>query len=208
MVAPLLPGLRKVPAQARGWARVDAILDAAAHLFTEQGYESTSMEAIAARAGTSIGSVYQFFEKKQDLFLALAHRALEDVRAVAEELTGPVAEGLEWRQLVELSVDGFVAWGKGSIRLSAVNANLQLYGLFEEADMALSRTLIDRAAQVLLQRLEHLDAEQARRIATMIVNTINTVMFFGSRSTPEEATTMVEEAKRMLVAYVGSYVAP
>ena len=206
MSAPRLPGLRKVPAQARGWARVDAILEAAAHLFAEQGYEATSMEAIAARAGTSIGSVYQFFEKKQDLFLAIAHRALEDVRKMAEELTGPVAMARSWRQLIELAVDGFVAWGKGNVGLRAVNTNLQLYGLFEEADMALSRALVDRTAQVLLQRAPELGADAARRVATMIVTSINTVMFFGGRSSPEEAEAMVQEAKRMLVAYVGTYV--
>ena len=55
---------RRVPVQERSKKRLEAILEAAARLFAGSGYEQTTMEGIAEAAGTSIGSVYQFFPNK------------------------------------------------------------------------------------------------------------------------------------------------
>lgn len=198
------PGLRKTPAQARGWKRVEAILDAAAELFADEGFENTSMEAIAARAGTSIGSVYQFFEKKQDVFEALAHRGLEDVRRVSQQLLDAAA-ALDWPELVDAAVDTFTTMAREHATFRALNLNPQLYGLFEAADQAQSRLLVEQAAKVLRARIERLDEADARRVATMIVTTLNAATYYGSRSSPEEAADLVAESKRMLRAYVATY---
>ncbi|MGD0098512.1 MAG: TetR family transcriptional regulator [Terracidiphilus sp.] len=53
------------------------ILDAALDLFRLQGFEPTTMRAIAARAGVSLGSAYYYFESKEDLVMAYYERAME-----------------------------------------------------------------------------------------------------------------------------------
>src|SRR5271163_3338078 len=68
---------RKTPVQARSRERVERILDAAAVVFADAGYEAATTEAIAERAGTSIGSLYQFFPNKRALFDGVARRHLE-----------------------------------------------------------------------------------------------------------------------------------
>jgi hypothetical protein len=59
------------PRRARGHARVAALLEAAGIEFAEKGYEAATMTAIAARAGASIGSLYQFFPTKDQIAGAL-----------------------------------------------------------------------------------------------------------------------------------------
>lgn len=49
-----------------------AILEAAAHIFADRGSEGATTDAIAARAGVSIGSLYQYFPSKQALLATLA----------------------------------------------------------------------------------------------------------------------------------------
>ncbi|WP_420405923.1 TetR/AcrR family transcriptional regulator [Nisaea sp.] len=44
------------------------IVDAACKLFTEQGYEVTSMDKVAAEANVSKRTVYSYFESKEHLF--------------------------------------------------------------------------------------------------------------------------------------------
>jgi AcrR family transcriptional regulator len=61
----------KAPRRARGHARVAALLEAAGVEFAEKGYEAATMTAIAARAGASIGSLYQFFPTKDQIAGAL-----------------------------------------------------------------------------------------------------------------------------------------
>jgi AcrR family transcriptional regulator len=51
-----------------------AIIDAALRLFREHGYEATTMRAIAAEAGVSLGNAYYYFESKQHLIQAFYDR--------------------------------------------------------------------------------------------------------------------------------------
>jgi AcrR family transcriptional regulator len=53
---------------------VAALLDAAGSVFAEKGFDGATMTEIAARAGASIGSLYQFFPTKELLAEALMDR--------------------------------------------------------------------------------------------------------------------------------------
>ncbi|MFO0550510.1 MAG: helix-turn-helix domain-containing protein [Polyangiaceae bacterium] len=55
-----------------------AIVSAAAEELAAVGYERATLSAIAARAGTSIGNVYKYFENKGALFDAVVPRSLVD----------------------------------------------------------------------------------------------------------------------------------
>jgi AcrR family transcriptional regulator len=47
------------------------ILDAAEAVFSEQGFDMTQLEEVAARAGFTRGAIYAHYASKEDLFLAL-----------------------------------------------------------------------------------------------------------------------------------------
>lgn len=64
--------------------RREAILDAAVTLFDQLGYSATTVEQIAARAGVSAPTVFNYFGSKQDILYALAVRA--DTLALNEAL--------------------------------------------------------------------------------------------------------------------------
>lgn len=75
---------RKLPQQGRSRQTVDWILEAAARVFGERGYEATTTNLVAERAGVSVGSLYQYFPNKESLLAALAERHLSQA---AVELT-------------------------------------------------------------------------------------------------------------------------
>jgi TetR/AcrR family transcriptional regulator, cholesterol catabolism regulator len=54
----------------------DRIVDAAAALFLERGYASTSLRDIAAAAGIKAGSIYYHFDSKDDLLLEVLRRGI------------------------------------------------------------------------------------------------------------------------------------
>jgi AcrR family transcriptional regulator len=68
---------RKKPLQRRAQETVDAILEAAAQVFGEAGYDEGTTNRIAQRAGVSIGSLYQYFPNKNALLVALVEREVE-----------------------------------------------------------------------------------------------------------------------------------
>ncbi|HWK44392.1 MAG TPA: TetR/AcrR family transcriptional regulator [Stellaceae bacterium] len=86
-----------MPQLERGKARVAALMAAAAAVFAEKGYDTATMTEIAAGAGASIGSLYQFFPTKELLAAALHEAYLErlsgELDRLREEAAGrPAAE--------------------------------------------------------------------------------------------------------------------
>jgi AcrR family transcriptional regulator len=97
---------RKRPGQGRSRDTVDAILRAAVELFAARGYARTSTNAVAERAGVSVGSLYQYFPNKDAILTALLEQHLQAVDAairtsVAElaDMAVPLAVGV--RHLLE-----------------------------------------------------------------------------------------------------------
>ncbi|MDT3446817.1 MULTISPECIES: TetR/AcrR family transcriptional regulator [unclassified Pseudofrankia] len=64
-----------------------AILDAAGVLFSEQGYEGTSINDIVKLSGVSVGSIYHRFGGKAEVFMALADQILMRHAAASREAT-------------------------------------------------------------------------------------------------------------------------
>jgi len=82
---------RKSPRQARSAATVTAILDAAARVLGNVGYERASVNLIAEKAGVSVGSLYQYFPSKESLALAVMKRHVEAMTDVVQRDIGDLA---------------------------------------------------------------------------------------------------------------------
>ena len=68
------PGPRKRPRQSRSAATFEAIVEAAAHILREGGYEALTTNLAAERAGVSVGSLYQYFPNKEAILAELSRR--------------------------------------------------------------------------------------------------------------------------------------
>jgi TetR/AcrR family transcriptional repressor of mexJK operon len=73
------------------------ILEVATELFLEQGYGSTSIEAVASRAGISKRTFYDRFDDKAALFAAVVHYIIEHIRPPA---TVPLLAGANLPQIL------------------------------------------------------------------------------------------------------------
>lgn len=126
--------MRKVPRQARSQQRVTQILDAAAQVFADQGYEAATTNAIATRAGVSIGSLYQFFPHKEALMDALVERYAAGMRDV---LT--IDPTLPFETTIDRLIDSLAAFDAAHVGFkplfmlsdAAVGMHPQIVGLVE-----------------------------------------------------------------------------
>jgi AcrR family transcriptional regulator len=77
-------------------ARPAELTAAALELFVEKGFAATRLDEVAARAGVSKGTLYLYFESKEDLFKAVIREGLLPLLAEGEELMasmpGPASE--------------------------------------------------------------------------------------------------------------------
>lgn len=69
-----LAAKRKAPQQERSRATVEAIVEAAGQVLTSTGYGRLTTTRVAARAGVSVGTLYQYFGHKDDLIRALGRK--------------------------------------------------------------------------------------------------------------------------------------
>lgn len=75
----------EVTSAARARTR-DALLDAAADTFARLGFHGASVDAIARAAGLTKGAVYSNFRSKEELFLALLDRNVDEIVGLLEGL--------------------------------------------------------------------------------------------------------------------------
>lgn len=90
---PLRP--RKTPTQSRSGETVTAIIEAAAIVLETEGFAGFNTNAVAQRAGVSIGSLYQYFPGKDALTVALIERETrrfyDDMSLALEQRSGKAA---------------------------------------------------------------------------------------------------------------------
>ncbi len=78
------------------WAsRTDEILDTAAGIFAQQGYQDTEMQFIADALGIAKGTIYRYFPSKEELFLKAVNRGMDRLRQAVQAAYQPIAEPLE-----------------------------------------------------------------------------------------------------------------
>jgi AcrR family transcriptional regulator len=99
---------RKRPIQERSLETFGAILEATAHILEAEGLEASNTNAIAARAGVSIGSLYQYFPDKAAIFVELIRQAETELGNMLEMLLLKTA-GLALEDRIGLLVKAGVA---------------------------------------------------------------------------------------------------
>jgi AcrR family transcriptional regulator len=82
---------RKAPRQQRSARTVDRILTAAARVFDDAGYRDTTTNEIAATAGVSIGSLYQYFPNKDAILVEIARRHIGTLTGAVDTLLDALA---------------------------------------------------------------------------------------------------------------------
>lgn len=103
---------RQARRQQRGLLRVEEVLRAGGALFAEVGYDKTTTNMIAARAGLSPGSLYQFFPNKEAIAQAYAADAVAHLHRVYDGLLAPPAITLPLAAFLATLVDRLLAFNR------------------------------------------------------------------------------------------------
>ena len=134
---------RSLPRQPRARATVDAVLEAAAQVLEAAGERGFNTNAVAERAGVSIGSLYRYFPDKRAVLAALARREMEANNAfTARALAGEVKGLARDRAAIRAFLHAFE--GRPNARRAAVTALLatadpqELSAGFADAEQAVT----------------------------------------------------------------------
>jgi AcrR family transcriptional regulator len=171
------PRASRAPVQKRGQLRVEAILDAAESVFGEIGVDAGTTNAIAERAGSSVGSLYHFFPNKTAILEALAARYAESMKSLLLQQLRIDEPWVPLRDLFTQMIEAFAAMDEvhpGYLAVcratdSASGGKSPVSLQTEEHMQAMVRTLLSR-------RMPGMPADEAARHAALSVVTVHAVL--------------------------------
>lgn len=194
---------RKQPRQVRAQETVDVVLAATARLIVSEGYDKMSTNRIAAAAGVSIGSLYQYFPSKEAIVAALVERHAQtmggtSMTKIAETRDQPL--DVMVRTVVQAVVDA-----------KAVNPKLHR-ALREQVPRVGKLKLVDEVhtgiiaavAGYLETQKSSLKIRDAELSAFLVVKAIDAVLhdLDDPRVTRQSQGLIIDEMVRMVVSYL------
>jgi len=197
--------MRRLPKQKRSQQRVERILEAAAEVFACVGYEAATTHAIAARAGTAIGSLYQFFPDKLAIFHALEKRHMEQVRAIHAKLMTPQMAQLPLEQIIQQLVETFAVYFEHPGPKVVYIQYFVVPEMFKYFDDSFTQGLIQEFASFLQLRNPVLSTEKSKLLAEVCLQCYNSLLLVALRSDCTHRKQLYEEVRELLVAYLRPY---
>lgn len=200
---------RPVKRQARGRQRIAEILHAALELFAEKGYERTSTNAIAARAGMSPGSLYQFFSNKEAIAEALSAHLVEQMRAAhALAFDQTRVTELTLDELIDQVVDPLIAFNLAHPGAKALLANTDLPDGLRGATRPLHEAVVGRVAAILHARNPARPAAERDLAAIVTVRIVAALMPPIVAADEPQRLALTAELKKALHGYLAPLEAP
>jgi len=197
---------RKVASQERSRLTVDALLEATARVLIKEGYDRASTNKIAAVAGVSIGSLYQYFPSKEALVAAVIDRHMQQVSQVARNALIKVAA-----RPIEIAAREFV-----SVAIDAHRVNPKLHGVLAEQIPRIGRlenidamqrdgyALVRGYLEAHRDEIDVADPDIAAFICMTVIEALThaAVLRRPDILTEEKARRFVDEVTRLLVRYL------
>jgi AcrR family transcriptional regulator len=188
--------------------RNNRILEAAAELFKTFGYEAVKMEAIAATSEVSIGTIYNYYQNKGDLLLAIASMEVDEVLSagatVIERPPRDVGEAIE--ALISIYIDDALVYLSKEMWRVAMSMSTQQPSspsgrIYAELDLALTEqtcALIVKLQQIGLVRKE-LDAIGIGELLFNNINMMFTIYVKSEEMNPTELRSIISRQIKVVI---------
>lgn len=196
----------RIPKQARSRERFNRILDAAAELFAEIGYESATTDQIAARADTSVGGLYRFFPDKLAVFHALVDRYLNQLRELFATLHTEEATQLPIDAYISQVVDAFDRFATANPGFQTVFVQSRLISTETLAmDTAFNQEIAQQLSAFFAVRNPALDRSHRELLATVSVEVASALEILSLTRDRHFQHQVLNETKKLLIAYLQQY---
>ena len=193
---------RRTPVQERSAARVQRMLDAAATLLDEVGYDATTTSLIASRAGVSVGSLYQFFPDRRAVLHALAERSFVRFSAAVTDAV-VAARPTTWRAMIDVVVDVFVEFSTHEPAAQVLSFGGPVDRKMLDPDKDNNAVVAGALSEVLQRVVPGLELTDPLLLAVRVaVEAGDSVLALAFRRADPFDADVVEQAKQLIKAYL------
>ena len=195
--------IRKKPQQQRAKLIVDHILQAAQIYIVEQGLMHITTPKIAEKAGVSVGSLYQYFENKEEIIQELLRRKSENLGLALKQMV-ITQEQLSIQEIIPLSIQfGFDVMRAESGFFIEVLKHWHGYN-HSEAAQILEKHFFELGMYLFNRFYRHWDFETLKNKSFVIINsTLFTMMrYVSNNSFLISEQQLRDELSNMILAYL------
>jgi AcrR family transcriptional regulator len=197
---------RKKASQDRSRALVDTLIEATARILVKEGFDKASTNRIAAKAGVSVGSLYQYFPSKEALVAAVMAKHRQDLLGIArdtlkEAATLPLEPAV--RKLVGVAIKAHSLDPKLHTVLAEQiprTGGLENQASFNHETYALFRTYLEAHRT----EIRTLDLELATFICVTTIEALThtAVLHHAGRFSVRAYEALIDETTRLIVGYL------
>ncbi|MEW2298442.1 TetR/AcrR family transcriptional regulator [Streptomyces sp. NPDC006655] len=193
--------LRRTPQQARSKARLARVLEAAEQVLVAEGVQALTTTRVAAAAGVSVGSLYQYLPDRDAIVDALAAGYFAQLEAVMDDFVRAAAVE-RWPDPVGVLIDTYAALYRSEHGFRALWFGSGLTDRTREADREHKRRMAEGVRRVLLALGVADDTQTLGRACHAAVLTADALAQEAFRRDAEGDTALLDEAKVMLRGYL------
>lgn len=189
---------RKRPRQGRSAATVEAIIEAAARILETSGLPAFNTNAVADKAGVSIGSLYQYFPAKEALLAALIRRKRAELIADIEREKAE-AGAHDLPRVIDGFIRAAIAHQLERPRLARTLEYAEAMLPIDAETEALKRAIVAAVAEALAIHGIGDPETAARDLAALTRGMIDSAGLFGESDT----ASLESRVKRAVYGYLG-----
>jgi AcrR family transcriptional regulator len=191
------------PQREVGRQRVTELMEAAAAVFQERGFEAATMAEIAERADARIGSLYRFFPSKDAVAEALMQHYAKVLQAEYDEI-GAKAAGSSPEELADMLIDLLV---KRYPQTRAIAALLDSRTDWTKVRLRFRALALSGIKQALTACAPGLDDSEADNVAAVVLNNMKTMVAMTMKDAPTSPDAP-DELRLMNRLYLAAKLAP
>ena len=198
--------MKKTPTQGRSRQMVDALIEATARIIAERGWQGTTTNHIAVRAGVSVGSLYQYFESREDLLIALMHRERDRFMQRLDDAVTGLMGGGDARQVIRTLLEiAFAECEQDEALFAALSNDWHILGASEFAD-ALQVYMLDALRLFLSKLYDVYEPIDAATVSFMLTNGAVMIIsrFFTNKPMGVTKQKLLDEMTNLYAGYFES----
>ncbi|MDC0254854.1 TetR/AcrR family transcriptional regulator [Bacteriovoracales bacterium] len=194
---------RKYPSQSRSKVTVDSIIESAFEILIKFGYEKSTTQRIAERAGVSVGTLYQYFPNKKSIFTELQRHYADKLYEHLEKLLEPCRE-LPIIDAISLFVEGFIGHISKNLEIWHVLLGYRDHFLPEEERTIRNKRLLGLLTQNMSLREEPLRITDIEMASLLMINMCESITHSVITQYPEKLNngSLEKELKSLLSSYI------
>ncbi len=194
--------LRRLPQQTRSRQRVNQILDIAAQLLEEVGYEAVSTELIVKQANISIGSLYRFFPDKEAIVHALSERYAQQMRELFAARFNPSTINYPLAILLSEAIEDFDKFYTTQPGCRVTMLRSRISGELQAVNQRVDHEIVEQLDNFFALRQPQMNSQQRHLVALVSVEIAGALQLMSLSQDDHLRRQLVAQTKQVLIGYL------